>query len=292
MIIPGTAVQPFLRERFRGRNVGDRAAKLVVGNGDAMNELKHRYDHRSPLLLQFREFYAEVVRLKDIIRSGPKAAPLPSQTGQGPESGDFSESISRRLVSLLERQALEADRSGGAFAYERFQEARYVMAGLADEIFLHLDWVGRANWNLLEFQLFQSHSAGDVVFERLDNLLQRQDPVNVDLAAIYLLALSLGFQGKFRGRQGGQIERYRHRLFSMMNGCAPESLDDTTRLFPDCYLHTLQTAAVKKLPDPRLWWLLLPAVILLWVAVSHGLWGHLTDELDAVANRIGRIAQK
>jgi type VI secretion system protein ImpK len=243
--------------------------------------------HNSLLLVQFREFYAEVIRLKSRLqRTGGASGPT-LQPEEGPEAVGSAAYVSRRLLSLLEQQSLEMGRSGGAFGSEVYREAQYVMAALADEAFLHLDWEGKKHWPLLEFELFQSHTAGEAFFDKLDRLLWRRDPVYQDLAAVYLLALSLGFQGKFRGEDdGGQIDSYRHRLFSMIYGREPELLEESTHLFPQAYLHTLHTGRGRRLPDPRGWWLLLAAVVILWVVVSHGLWVHLTSDLHTAVGQI------
>ena len=46
-------------------------------------------------------------------------------------------------------------RTGGEYASALYRRAQYVMAALADETFLYLDWPGRDAWraNLLEFKL-------------------------------------------------------------------------------------------------------------------------------------------
>src|SRR5580658_64213 len=147
------------------------------------------------LLIQFREFYREVARLKRMVAY---AAPVSSAeeliftsaaataigtrgsiaTLPAPGPSEASPAVTgvwQQLVSLLERQSLEAGQ-GGAFAYEVYREAQYVMAALADEIFLHLDWEGRSRWTLLESELFHSHAAGEVFFQRVEDLLRQRDP--------------------------------------------------------------------------------------------------------------------
>src|SRR5215813_5369306 len=98
-----------------------------------MNLTRHQ---TSFLLSQFREFYREVARLKEMVAY---AAPVSSaeemvlaavaqggtsvDAGAAPErppAGDTGPSVRgvwQQLVTILERQAVEAGR-GGAFAYE------------------------------------------------------------------------------------------------------------------------------------------------------------------------------
>ena len=117
------------------------------------------------LLTQFREFYRELVRLRRSIAYAGTARGASFAPAEGRGS---VLSIWQPLVSLLERQALEAGEMGGSFAFEIYREAQYVMCALADEIFLHEDWDGRENWQLLEGRLFETHYAGEEVFNRID----------------------------------------------------------------------------------------------------------------------------
>src|SRR5689334_18745443 len=89
----------------------------------------------SLLLTQFREFYQELARLKSLVIN-----PVGSLSRLMEESHDpavEAEDIWQKLFSLLEVQAERASRSGGAFGYEVYREAQYVMAALADEFFLN-----------------------------------------------------------------------------------------------------------------------------------------------------------
>jgi len=247
------------------------------------------------LLAQFREFYRELIRLERMVKTGA-LAPI---SEWGPEEdleqpGD-SNVVWQTLLSILERQALRAGQSGGTYGYEIYREAQYVMATLADEIFLHIEWEGKRAWtsNLLESRLFQTHAGGEIFFQKLDRLLQNRDPVYIDLAAVYFLALSLGFKGKFRGKDDrGQIARYRRQLYSFIFHRHPDLLSDSKHIFPEAYAHTLQQASRRRLPDSRLWIGVLALIILVWIAISHGLWVHLTGRLNEVNSRISEVQKE
>jgi type VI secretion system protein ImpK len=259
----------------------------------------------SYLLRQFREFYREVARLKRMVEY---SAPLPlaeevaigaaasaagssaetaalgvtPQVDSGPMNG-----VWQQLLSILERQAIEAGQSGGAFAFEVYREAQYVMAALADEVFLHVEWEGRSTWPLLENRLFQSHIAGEAVFDRLDRLLQRRDFFYLDLAAVYFMALSLGFQGKYRGEAtAGRLDQYRRQLFMMIYRRNPKLFAAHAPLFPQNYQNMLERVSPKKLPDDRIWLLLVAAVIGVWLLVSQYLWHSVTDDISCLICRI------
>ncbi len=268
------------------------------------------------ILLQFREFYRELMRLVSMIKAGswvylpdqgPEAGagsaletgPAPAEPGpEGtvgpPAAGDSvtSTAVSRRLLSLFEQQTLAAYAQGGTFGAEIYKEAQYVMVALADEVLLNLEWRGRQYWvsNLLESQIFKSHVAGELIFQKLDRLLQGRDPVYGELAAIYLLALSLGFKGKFRDLDDrGWLARYRKELFSFVFQRNPDLLNESKQLFPEAYTCTIREGSRRKLPNPRLWLGVLGLVILIYIAISHGLWISLTSNLNKVLDEISRI---
>jgi type VI secretion system protein ImpK len=205
------------------------------------------------------------------------------------EQVQFSAYVWQCLVSLFERQEAQAWRYGGTYGAEFYKEAQYVMVALADEIFLHTAWDGQRLWvsNLLETRKFRTHVAGELFFQKLERLLVERDPVNRDLAAVYLMALSLGFQGKYRGRDDrGQLERYRRQLFAFVFRREPELKSESRHVFPEAYYHTLREETRRKLPNPRAWVILFCAVVLAYVALTHGIWVKLTGRLFQVNERI------
>lgn len=245
--------------------------------------------YRNSLLLdQFREFYQELTRQKDLATgrllelAGNGAA---GADGETPPENDVWNSL-LRLLSTLEKRAI---RSGGAFAHDVYLEAQFVMASLADEIFLNEDWQGRRSWLLLESRLFRSHAAGEEFFDRLDRLLKKRDPVYTDLAAVYFCALSLGFQGKYRDNDPhGALQHYKRELFALIFRQRPALRDPGMHLFPQNYTHIVAEENVAKLPDPRVWWLLLAAVLLLWIGVSHAMWVQLSGPVHSDLSTIDR----
>ncbi|HEV7892260.1 MAG TPA: DotU family type IV/VI secretion system protein [Pyrinomonadaceae bacterium] len=200
----------------------------------------------------------------------------------------------QRLVSLFERHEAQAWRYGGTYGAEFYKEAQYVMVALADEIFLNTQWEGHRSWvsNLLESKIFRTHVAGELFFQRLDRMLVERDPVYRDLAAVYLMALSLGFRGKYRGRDDrGQLEHYRRQLFHFVFRREPE-LDSPRQMFPEAYYHTLRDETKRRLQNPRAWIILLCAVVVAYVALTHGIWSKLTGRLFEVNERIHKTVDR
>lgn len=245
----------------------------------------------SLLVNQFREFYREVTRLKNMVEeSAPLAAPMQAAAAATGAAAAWAPSpvtpIAQQVLGILERQAIEAGQTGGSFAYEVYREAQYLMAALADELFLNAAWDGRSTWPLLETRLFQTHYAGEMVFQKLDRILQRRDPFYLDLATVYFLVLSLGFQGRYRGAEDRTpLEVYRRQLFIMIFRRNPRLFTSSTPLFPQAGEHTLDRVTPRKLPDQRNWLWLIAAIVSLWLVISHVSWTSLSADIDCLICR-------
>ncbi len=231
-------------------------------------------------LRAFREFYAEVARQRRAVLADPWP-----RTAEG-EAPVAAPSVSARLQALLERQALEAGRHGGHAGAGLYRDAQYVMAAIGDEVFLHLDWWGRRAWasSLLEARLFGSQVAGERVFERIDELLRDRDPVQRELAAVYLLALSLGFEGRFReSRDAFRLEEYRRELFGFVFRRQPSLLRGERRLFPGAYEHTLRSAPPAPSRRATRWAAVLAGVAAVYLLAAQMVWDDVSRPVREAA---------
>ena len=246
------------------------------------------------LIEKFQQFHAEVIRLKARVTAG-------AWVFQGEETAGLAESVAkesptavwRRLVSLLERQSLDAAHQGGDFAVEIYKRAQYAMAALADEIFLHVDWVGRDSWreHLLEAKFFNSHRAGDELFERIEDLLHDRDALFSELARVYLMVLGLGFQGRYRGKPDAEetIAIYRRRLFRFIYGRDPQAVHGNQYVVPQAYSATLDEAVSTELPYLRPWLWAMVAAVVLWIGGSFAVWKYSIQDLIPLIQRIERM---
>lgn len=237
------------------------------------------------LIEKFHQFHDELQRLTRQVEQGNWVfdGATPGNVDTAPDAAPSA--VWRRLLALLERQSLEAGREGGDFAVQIYRGAQYAMAALADEVFLHLNWVGREAWreHLLEFRLFGSHRAGEEVFERIEVLLRDRDAAYQELARVYLIILALGFQGKFRGRIDGdaEIESYRRRLFRFVFGRDPRAVRGVEQVAPQAYASTLDESRPAKLPYVRPWLWVIAAVLVLWIVSAHVIWDNATAKLES-----------
>lgn len=271
----------------------------------------------SYLVRQFLDFYAEVIRLKRFVTERSRRSDVERELygvtagGEEPEGppeepretadeySDMDEEaggapptaavVHNKLLSILEQQALDAKRQGGDYGATYYREAQYVMASLADEVFLHMDWDGKRAWRplLLEYKLFGTKLAGAVFFQKLDKLLLERDPVHKDLALLYLTALSLGFMGRYRGsRDLSKLDFYRRELFSFIYNREPDLGRANRRLFPEAYAYTFSQARPRRLPHLRVWVFVLLGVVVAMLVASQFVWVSLTDELRMILGDI------
>lgn len=238
----------------------------------------------SYLVDQFCSFYAELASLKRRLGVRPGlAAPGAAERGAG--GGDLAgaQALSRQLLGVLELQALEAQRVGGRYAFDSNRDAQYVMAALADEVLLNFEWPGRDVWTscLLEESLFQSRIAGDRFFEQLEELLRARDPSRRDLALIYLLALALGFQGKYRGtNSSAKLQDYRVALYRFRYGHDPDPDDPARQLSPQAYAFTVADAEPKQLPYISRSILVIILTFVVLLGISQLVWQWKADPLE------------
>lgn len=263
-------------------------------------------DAADPLFLveYFREFYAAVLTY----RSRVEAAAAPSQEEDslqiseadilaeeampgGEPSAIAPDAIQALLVELMEQQSQAVLRRGDVREQKRFPEIQYVMAAMADEVMLNLEWGGKDYWSthLLEERQFGTHDAGARFFDNLDALLQHRDATRADVLATYMMAVSLGFRGKHRGMTGdGPIAHYRTQAYVTLFQRNP-ALPENAPLFPQAYAHTRDGQQASWLPQLRPWLLSLVAIAAGYLLLSHVVWESrasvVLERLDGLEKR-------
>ena len=212
----------------------------------------------------FRAFYDALVEAREVALACSEA-----------EATATAQSLSKRLLQIIELHTLEMRRLGGRAVMDTEVQARYLKAALADELMLNTDWVGRLAWRhvLLEAQLFRSSVAGYKIFDDIELLLRVREPAQRGAARLYLHALALGFQGRWRG--GGDVQRlaqYRRELFEFFAQREP-ALSGTDRpLSPQAYSSTLGHLARRRIPRLSRWSLVVILIALFLLGISEMLW--------------------
>lgn len=234
----------------------------------------------SPFLLAcFAEFYEEVASIKVAIAEGRLSSYLATGDEPAPVRGaDLALRVSSRLTGILQAHARNAASQRTSTEIKAFTMAQYVMAALADEILIldpELEWAGREAWLdvLLEYRLFRTRDAGQRFFSFADQILHanRSSPLHVELASVLLLALQLGFKGRYRGAHGAQkLHEYRSQLyrFAMPKG----GVDLSQPAFLQAYQHLLKSEQEERHAPLSRWYAVGRIALLGYVAVSTLVW--------------------
>jgi type VI secretion system protein ImpK len=214
--------------------------------------------------VQFRDFYGVLRRAVEAVRQVNDA-----------EAPAVAQALSTQLSQLIELHTLEARRTGGKSAMEAEGVARFLKAALADELLLSTDWAGRAHWHhvLLEANLFRSSHAGDKVFQEIEQLLLAREATQRNQARLYLYALSLGFQGRYRGTNHLEpLHDFRRELYQFIYQRAPDLQGHERSLSERAYASTLSYLTGRRLPRLSRWWVVLGLVLLALLALSQVIW--------------------
>ncbi|MDR1375371.1 MAG: DotU family type IV/VI secretion system protein [Holosporaceae bacterium] len=177
---------------------------------------------------------------------------------------------------------------------EDLKDVVYVIAALADEIFLNMDWEGKQYWeeNMLEYRYFGTQIAGDEIFKKINRLLLENEALSREKAEIYLEALALGFMGKYRGLADEQSEfnAHRNRLFEFLQKSDKSMFLIGHRLFQKEYTHTIPTIHRKLLPDASIINYISAFFIFMFLVISSVVWIFETKDIRRLLTEISTIA--
>lgn len=166
----------------------------------------------------------------------------------------------------------------------------YVMAALADEALLHqVDWPGRQQWmgTLLEQSLYGSRVAGEEIFDLGQAIADGAIIGRADLAAAILLALALGFRGRWRGiDDNGAIDRLRRQLYEAVYSQPPPSTLVWQSALPSPVEPVLSSGRLVRLPRTGPWLAAIVVVMAATLALSTWIWVRSTAELVETARQV------
>ena len=173
-------------------------------------------------------------------------------------------------------------------------EIIYVMAAVADEVFLNIEWSGKEYWeeNMLEQQHFGTQIAGEKIFNKINDLIAEKESLSTEKAEAYLKALSLGFKGKYRGydNEQSEIDLYREKLFDFIQRNDNSIFLIGNRLFQKEYTYTIPTIHRKLLPDAAIINYVCAFFVFMFLAISSVVWLFETRDLQLMLADISKIA--
>jgi type VI secretion system protein ImpK len=244
---------------------------------------------------QFRRFYGELAAVEHECGSGSTRSVLSDLDhgahngdgdGNGAENGDGNDkgdgagkgALSREVFTRLHRTLSElgfGGRRSGAHAGTAL-DAGYVMAALADEALLHrIDWAGQATWEtmLLEDALYGTRIAGERIFAVAEEQAAGSSAFQPGLALAILLALQLGFRGRYRGvDDAGALHRLRLRLYELLCREPWTPAVDWQGTFAAASAPALTDDRFRYLPRLKPWLMAVAASMVGLLLITHGMW--------------------
>ena len=105
--------------------------------------------------------------------------------------------LRNQLLLLLDRFAKSTE--AAELRADELEEARFALVAWLDEVILRSDWQGRDEWAAepLQLRLYKTNRAGNEFYEHL----RRLRPEHTRAREVYLLVLSLGFEGQYHDQQ-------------------------------------------------------------------------------------------
>ena len=118
-----------------------------------------------------------------------------------------AESFRHHIREAVKTAAQQARQAG--YATEDIRKAMLAVVGFLDETILNLQSPLFAAWprQPLQEELFGTHTAGEVFFENLQELLARADSADLaDVLEVHYLCLLLGYRGRYSLGNRGDLQ--------------------------------------------------------------------------------------
>ena len=207
----------------------------------------------------------------------------------------LAQQIREKLESILTTQYKDLGSNKGGYAARYYEEAQYIMVALADETFINLNWQGKEEWedNLLESLMYNTQDAGDKFFDSLDTFLSKSHSnQTADMAALYLIALGLGFKGRFKDPQfEPTIAKYKEKLYRYITSEDPSLLHNQSHLFPNTYNNIIGDRQNTNMPNIRAWWISLSVIGGAYVFFSTLIWLHHMHTFSPLVDALQKWAE-
>jgi len=223
------------------------------------------------------------------------ATVMPFRTEEGRARYDAHTFRSTVQEVLASQEAAAASRR---VDFEIYDQARYAMVALVDELTIVSDWAYRNDWaqEPLELTIFNTNVAGEDFYERLTALKNRfsasrdeqEKETILGALEIFFTCIESGFKGRHRGGGEGELGAVRNGLLGLL---WPES-DSRKRkpLFPDAYAEGAEGRSARR--RMSLWPFLIAAsvilVVVLYLAFSFMLGSRAGKIEDVVEERAER----
>lgn len=221
---------------------------MTAGNKELVENPSRRAARPDTLALLYQNVFTGIVRLQS-----------------GRQRLSDSVAFRRRITGAL--QDIQKDAAASGYRSREIHDAETAIVAFLDEAVLSLKDPARDTWakQTLSMELYSESNAGEVFYERLDDLTGEGDSNHLaDVLEVYLLCLLLGFEGRFSGPMRAEAARISDRLRSRVEAIR----GNLYRLAPSFQFTNSPAVEIPKHPkDARILWLaaLVAFPILLWL---------------------------
>lgn len=240
---------------------------------------------------RFLAFHAELVETKRLADSMVGETDAGAGAEMGGESGGEAEVARTSQIDIFLRLRVAICPTGAPPpSLDGRPDIGYVMAALADEALLHqVDWPGRRQWvgTLLEQSLYGSRVAGEEIFDLGHAIADGVIVGRADLAAAILLALALGFRGRWHGiDDNGAIDKLRRQLYETVYSQPPPSTLVWQSALPSPLEPVLSSGRLLRLPRTAPWLAAIIVVMATTLGLSAWIWLDATQEVVESARQV------
>lgn len=241
--------------------------------------------HDQLILQAFEESLAYWDQLRvDVEEHFKTGSPLDKR--ENSDIADVPRYVHRKITEHLteQEQRVKTIASSGQFII--YNQAQYALAALIDDQLLRtVAWPHQSLWlnMLLEKTLYSSRNAGHTLIQRIEDLVESDSTgktISPQLKQLAYIYLSVFWQG-FRGKLINNPNKLEHLLNALVEISDFDQVDLTHKhLFHQPYLHTRNNEKAARLAPLSRWHRVTLIAVIIYFAVSSGIWGVLTMELS------------
>lgn len=200
--------------------------------------------------------------------------------------------IQRKIIVFIRDKTSQVFKKSGLIGEKVFTEIGYIMASLADEIFLSLQWEGKQYWqnNLIERKIFNTANSGESIFNRIDMILKDNSADAQELSLIYFYTLALGFKGawKYLAECNIKINELKSKLYYKIYYKDSTFFKEKLNLFPEAYKSILNDSKEIKTSSFMIWQLITVGLIAIYIICIELIWNYkIIYLLDILTEFIG-----
>ncbi len=145
--------------------------------------------------------------------------------------------VNKSIRKFIDVQDMELMRRGSRSEQNKFEDAKYLKAAVADELLLTKKWPGQKFFTdyLIETSIFGTSIAGEKIFDEIELILESPPGREPEIEQLYLFALAIGFEGKYKGfNSEKEINNTLNELFSHITrrepALGPKKVDSKQQL--------------------------------------------------------------